>query len=47
MMILGALIVAAGVGLAYLPAGIIVLGVFLVAGGYFKARLGRSKSATQ
>lgn len=45
MMILGALLAAVGVGLIYVPAGIILLGVLLGAGGYFKARASAPKSA--
>lgn len=40
--VLGALMVAAGIGLVYLPAGVIAAGVLLLAGayviGYLKAR---------
>lgn len=47
MMILGALVVACGVALAYLPAGVVTLGGFLIVGGVFKARAARPKQPEQ
>lgn len=44
MMILGALVVACGFGLVYIPAGVIALGGFLVLGGLFKAKAAQPKS---
>lgn len=46
MMILGALVLAVGVALVYFPAGVIVLGLCLVGGGYATARASRPKSAS-
>lgn len=43
MLIVGALIVAVGVGLMFLPLGVVVLGAFVVAGGYFKAKAAAAK----